>query len=46
MNRKMYQVPTLEVENYLAEQGFALSTAEGGFELGDGSDFTEEEVDW
>ena len=46
MNRKVYQAPILEVESYEAEQGFALSTAEGGFNLGDGTDFTEEDVKW
>ena len=46
MNKKIYQIPTLEVEVFVAEQGFALSSAEGGFNIGDGGDFTEEDVNW
>ena len=46
MNRKFYQVPALEVVNFVAEQGFAISTAEGGFNLVDGTGFTEEDVEW
>ena len=47
MNRKQhYNAPSLESYNCLAEQGFAISTAEGGFNLGDGTGFTEEDVNW
>jgi hypothetical protein len=47
MNRKQhYNAPSLESYNCLAEQGFAVSSAEGGFTLGDGTGFTDENVDW
>ena len=46
MNKKFYLTPTIEEEHFRAEQGFALSTTEGGFELGDGTGFTEEDVKW
>lgn len=46
MNKKNYLIPTLEVEEYAVEQGFAVSSTEGGFGLGDGSDFTEDNVNW
>lgn len=46
MNKKIYQIPTLEVEGFVAEQGFALSATEGGFGIGNGGDFTEEDVNW
>jgi hypothetical protein len=42
MNRKFYSAPTLEVERFYAEQGFALSV-EGGF---DGPSYGEEDVEW
>ena len=42
MNRKFYQTPTLEVELFRAEQGFALCV-ENGF---GGPTYGEEDVDW
>jgi hypothetical protein len=46
MNKKFYLTPSLEEEQFRAEQGFALSTTEGGFNIGEGGNFTEEGVDW
>ncbi len=47
MNRKLnYDAPLLESYSCFAEQGFAVSTAEGGFTLGDGTGFTDEDVNW
>ena len=46
MNRKFYLTPTLEEEQFRAEQGFVLSSTEGGFGIGDGGNFTEEDVNW
>lgn len=43
MNRKFYQTPSLEEEHFRAEQGFALSTTEGGF---NGPSYGEEDVEW
>ena len=47
MNKKFYLTPSLEEEHFRAEQGFALSTTEeGGFNIGEGGNFTEEDVTW
>jgi len=47
MNKKqIYFAPVLESCNYAVEQGFAISSAEGGFTLGDDTNFTEENVNW
>lgn len=46
MNKKFYLAPTIEAELFRAEQGFAQSTAEGGFNIGEGGNFTEEDVNW
>jgi hypothetical protein len=43
MNKKFYLTPSLEEEHFRAEQGFALSTTEGGF---NGPSYGEEDVEW
>ena len=43
MNKKFYLTPSLEEEQFRAEQGFALSTTEGGF---NGPSYGEEDVEW
>lgn len=44
MNKKFYLTPSLEEEQFRAEQGFALSTTEeGGF---NGPSYGEENVEW
>ncbi len=44
MNRNFYQAPTLEVESYLAEQGFA-SSIDAFFDMDDVV-FEDEKVEW
>ncbi|MEE0915914.1 MAG: hypothetical protein U0L45_05350 [Alistipes sp.] len=45
MNRKNYFAPTVEVEAFRAEQGFAVS-GETALDIVINGDFTEEDVVW
>lgn len=43
MNSRSYEAPSMEVVEINVEQGFELSS---GFELGDGTSYDEEDVNW
>lgn len=43
MNSRSYEAPSMEVVEINVERGFELSS---GFELGDGTSYDEEDVNW